>query len=325
MSLASTKRLLLAAVVLALIFACASGREARRERFVQRRVASADTATRRTLVHDGLTRRYVVRAPAGVSKGSAPLPLVLVLHGGGGNATNAEQMTGFTRLVERERIIVVYPDGTAARDGVPLLTWNAEHCCGPAMQRRVDDVGFISSLLDELSRTFPVDASRIYVTGMSNGAMMAHRIGRELAPRIAAIAPVVGAIFGTERTPSSAVSALMINGLLDKSIPPDGGLSQGRGASQWDGTPMRPQIDQATYWASANGCATTPRQETRDGVIVTRFECPAGRRVELQQLRDNGHAWPGGARGSRVGDVPSTAMNATEVMWDFFKSVQKRD
>jgi len=71
------------------------------------------------------------------------------------------------------------------------------------MRRNVHDVGFVAALLDELRRTLPVDASRIYVTGMSNGAMMSHRLGRELATRIAAIAPVVGAVFGDERAPAS--------------------------------------------------------------------------------------------------------------------------
>ena len=320
----SARSLLLTAVVLLAIAACASRRQARRERFIARRIESADTAPRRMLVHDGLTRRYVVRAPAGTSRTSAPLPLVLVLHGGGGNATNAEQMTGFTRLVEREHIIVVYPDGIEAREGAPLETWNAGHCCGPAMQRKVDDVGFIAALLDELQRELPVDASRIYVTGMSNGAMMSHRIGRELAPRIAAIAPVVGTVFGDERTPSSPVSALMINGLLDRNIPADGGLSGGLGASTWDGTPMLPYIAQGTFWAAANGCSPAPTRAVQGTVTVSRYGCPDGRRVEVQQVSDNGHAWPGGARIGRVGDVPSTAMRATEVMWAFFASVRKR-
>ena len=136
-------------------------------------------------------------------------------------------MTGFTRKVEPERILVVYPEGSGRFKTRPL-TWNVGHCCGHALEKRVDDVGFISALIDKLSAQYPVDPARIYVTGMSDGAMMSHRIGNELSPRIAAIAPVVGALFGDEAPPTRAVSALMINGLLDKSVPPQGGPTGGR-------------------------------------------------------------------------------------------------
>ncbi|MEQ1690190.1 MAG: PHB depolymerase family esterase [Gemmatimonas sp.] len=273
--------------------------------------------------HNGISRSYVVRAPRGLTRSSAAVPVVFVLHGGGGNAENAEKMTGFTALVERERLIVVYPEGTSRRARVRLLTWNAGHCCGFAMENRVDDVGFIGALLDTLGATYPVDASRIYVTGMSNGAMMSHRLGRELSPRIAAIAPVVGALFGDERPPEQPVSAIMINGLLDKSVPAEGGLTGGRAASQWDGVPTSPNMQQGAYWAKANDCATAPTKKEQGAVILSRYECPSGRRVELHQVKDNGHAWPSGERGSRLGDKPSTSLDATEVIWAFFKSVRK--
>ena len=85
-------------------------------------------------------------------------------------------MTGFTRKVEPERILVVYPEGTGRFKTRPL-TWNVGHCCGHALEKRVDDVGFISALIDKLSAPYPVDPARIYVTGTSNGAMMSRRIG----------------------------------------------------------------------------------------------------------------------------------------------------
>ncbi len=272
--------------------------------------------------HGGIERTYVVRAPRELPPGTA-LPVVLVLHGGGGNAANAEKMTGFTALVDRERVLVVYPEGTARRARIRLLTWNAGHCCGSAMERRIDDVGFISALLDTLATRYPIDPARIYATGMSNGAMMSHRLGRELSHRIAAIAPVVGAVFGDEAAPTTPVSAMMINGLLDKSVPASGGLTGGRAANAWDGTPTRPNIDQGTFWARGNGCQPTPERQERGTIIVWRYSCPEGRRVELHQLKDNGHAWPGGERGSRLGDRPSSTMNATEVIWAFFASTRK--
>jgi polyhydroxybutyrate depolymerase len=279
---------------------------------------------RQSFMHNGTLRGYVVRAPNGARSAGARLPVVLVLHGGGGNADNAERMTGFTQLVEREHIMVVYPEGTSARAFVRLLTWNAGHCCGYAMENRIDDVGFIDALLDTLAARYPVDTARIFVTGMSNGAMMSHRLGRELSHRIAGIAPVVGALFGDELPPSQPVSAIMINGLLDKSVPADGGATGGRSANAWDGVPTAANIAQGTYWARADGCAATPTVQERATSVTRRWECPAGRRVELHQLKDQGHAWPSGQRGSRLGDKPSTSMDATEVIWAFFASVRKQ-
>jgi polyhydroxybutyrate depolymerase len=269
-------------------------------------------AGRHTLVHDGATRSYVVRMP---ERASGRLPLVLVLHGGGGNAANAEQMTGFTAKGRDEGFIVVYPEGSSRmRD--KLLTWNARHCCAYAMKQNVDDVGFIDALLDELIAKYPVDTRRIYVTGMSNGGMMAHRLGIELAHRIAAIAPVVATIFGDERPASAPVSALRINGALVEQVPPAGGAPGGRGGRAWDGTPAKPAFAQFHYWSDVNRCGRAAENDSRKW---THWRTACGRNaVELYLIKDNGHAWPGGEPGSSRGDTPSEAMNATDVIWRFF-------
>jgi polyhydroxybutyrate depolymerase len=270
---------------------------------------------RQTLTHDGRARSYVLRLPPSLGRG-APVPLVLVLHGGGGNASNAERMTGFTPLAGAEGFIVAYPEGTA-RGRAPMLTWNAGHCCGYAMQNRVDDVGFLAALIDHLGRRYPIDPKRVYLTGMSNGAMMAHRAGIELSDRVAAIAPVAGAVFGDEPAPRARVSALMINGMQDRAVPYDGGAPGGRFADTWDGSPVRPALDQARFWAGPNGCAPPATRETAAYTHV-RYACTEAVGVELYGVRDQGHAWPGGARGSRLGDVPTRSLDASRVIWTFF-------
>jgi polyhydroxybutyrate depolymerase len=232
-------------------------------------------------------------------------------------------MTGFTAKASSEGFIVVYPEGTA-RGRIPLLTWDAGHCCGYAMDEQVDDVGFLGALIDTLSSRYPVDPGRIYVTGMSNGAMMSHRVARERPDRVAAIAPVVGALFGDETTHRPGVSALMINGMLDNSVPYEGGMSGGRFTGSWDGTPVRPAAYQATFWANANGCDPSATVMEAERYIHLRHECPSSIAVELYAVKDNGHAWPGGQRGSAAGDVPSNALNATDVIWAFFASHPKR-
>lgn len=274
---------------------------------------------RHTLTHGGARRRYVLRSPSRAAGDTSRLPVVLMLHGGGGNAANAEQMSGLTALGQRERFIVVYPEGSS-RFRAALLTWNAGHCCGYAMERRVDDVGFINALLDTLIVRHHADPARIYVTGMSNGAMMSHRLGIALAPRIAAIAPVVGALFGDETPPRAPVSAFIINGALDRSVPVDGGVPGGPFANAWDGTHPAPAVQQGEFWARANGCESGPDVRNEGAITIRRYRCPAGLGVEMRIVQDGGHSWPGGRPGSRRGDVPSTSMQASEAMWAFFKA-----
>ena len=275
-------------------------------------------ASRQTLMHDGIERTYEVRVPQMKEKHDGLLPLVLVLHGGGGNGTNAEKMTGFTGKAMKEGFLVVYPEGTGRFN--KLLTWNAGHCCGYAMEKNVDDTGFINALLDRLLKDYPVDPRRIYVTGLSNGGMMTHRLGIELSARLAAIAPVIATIFGDERKPTHPVPALMINGMLDQSVPWQGGSPGGRFPAAWDGTPAKPALEQASFWAKANACEGSPDRQDRGSFIVSQYSCPAGRDVVLYLIKDNGHAWPGGQPGSRRGDKPSTSISATDVIWAFFKA-----
>jgi polyhydroxybutyrate depolymerase len=285
-------------------------------------MAGSPSGGRLALAYQGQQRAYVVRLPPGPRAADERLPLVLVLHGGGGDAAIAEKTTGFTAKAQREGFIVVYPEGTG-RLANHLLTWNAGHCCGQAMQGGVDDVGFIRALLARLVADYPVDERRIYATGMSNGGMMAHRLGRELGDRLAAIAPVVATLFGDERKPAQPVSALMINGALDASVPLEGGRPGGRFPDSWDGTPALPSAAQGRFWAAANGCAATPESSSLGPVQRSRYRCPAGREVQWLLVADNGHAWPGGVAGSRLGDPPSTSLDATDEIWAFFKAHPK--
>lgn len=282
---------------------------------------AAPAADLQSLDYEGRTRTFLLRLPPQAGAGDR-LPLVLVLHGGAGNAANAERMTGFTALGMSEGFIVAYPQGTA-RGRLLMLTWNSGHCCGYAMESRVDDVGFLRHLIAEISRRHPVDRDRVFVTGMSNGAMMSHRVGIELGETIAAIAPVVGGLFGDEPKPRAPVSALMINGMLDRSVPYEGGSAGGRFAASWDGVPVEKAIEQAEFWAASNSC-TNPVSTESAAYIHVSYTCPNGAGVEFYGMKNDGHAWPGGERGSRSGDAPTRDLQATRVIWDFFAAHPKK-
>lgn len=95
------------------------------------------------------------------------------------------------RLADRESFIAVYPNGNG-RFGKRLLTWNAGTCCAYLVINNVDDVGFVRALVATLAEKVPIDRRRVYATGLSNGAMMSHRLAAEAADLIAAVAPVAG-------------------------------------------------------------------------------------------------------------------------------------
>lgn len=287
--------------------------------------SSVAQAEERTLVHNGLDRDYIIDKPQNVTAG-AKLPVIIVLHGGGGNGEYAKRMSDFTELAVPRGVIVVYPTGSGKFTRMKKLkTWNAEHCCGYAMENDIDDIGFIGALIDGLVAHDNADPKRIYVTGMSNGAMMTHRLGIALSDKIAAIAPVAGGMFGDEQKPAYPVSALMVNGKLDEFVPLGGGLSGGRFPDAWDGTPLKPATYQGTFWAAANGCNSVSQtvQEAGDALTVERYQCPDGREVESIIVNDGGHAWPGGVKGTRKGDKPSQSLDATKAIFEFFMHQSK--
>ncbi len=278
------------------------------------------------LEHRGRVRTYSVYIPSHLAE--AKVPAVLVLHGGGGNGKQVMRMTGFHLKAEQEGFIAVFPDGTASLQD-RFLVWNAGHCCASAMRQGVDDVGFIRDLIQSLVRDYPVDPERIFVTGISNGAMMAHRLGRELSDLIAAIAPVAGGMFGDEKQPARPVSALLINGGQDTLVPVAGGkssLDRKRIFKAFD-APLAPASFAVHYWTGADGCASGPVQEgdVDRRVAVDRYEgCREQTEVVFTLVEEIGHAWPGGAGGRRENDGSASTLDATTAIWDFFKGKRKQ-
>lgn len=286
--------------------------------------------TDETLQHDGRARRFLVHD---FSAGN-PAAVVIVLHGGGGHPENAVNMSQMDAVAARERFIAVYPGGTGGMPGGRLLTWNAGHCCAYALENHVDDVGFIREMIDALIVSGRADPKRIYVTGMSNGAMMTHVLARELPGRIAAIAPIVGALFGDEPPPKGPVAAVIFVGQLDQTVPAAGGPLGGaerRGftanlSRKPENHDVAPDIAQADYWAKANGCSAPMEAADESGKIVEiRWDqCTSGRPVHFYRVAENGHAWPGGKAGRAEADQPTQKMNASEIMWRFFSANPKK-
>jgi polyhydroxybutyrate depolymerase len=283
----------------------------------------AATMVTASIAVGGLDRSYVVHLPNGRAPTQAA-PLVLVFHGGGGNAANAARMSGMDAKADKEGFIAVYPNGTGARPNAILLTWNAGRCCGPALDNNVDDVGFVRALVDAVARDYPVDRKRIYATGLSNGGMLAYRVGCELGDVVAAIAPVAGALNVDGCKTGPPVSIIAFHGMDDKHVRFEGGTplaSVERHKRTDNGVQFAIDI-----WKTRDECEPKPVKERTGSVIHTSFTCAQGAAVELYAIEGQGHAWPGGQKGIRFGNVdsPTTEISATDLMWDFFVRHPKR-
>ncbi len=252
----------------------------------------------------GRERLALIHLPP-ASVGSRPLPLVLVLHGGGENAEMAQRNTAFSARADKLGFIVAYPNGTGAqrRRG---LTWNAGDCCGYARQNGVDDVAFLRALIARLRRNLRIDPLRIYAAGFGNGGMMAHRLACEASEEVAAVAVVGGALLARCQ-PAQPVSVVIIHGAKDPWVPFGGGKV---------GNQTFPAVaDAVAFWVTHNG-AQVPRRTERGSVVLETF--PDGRKgTEVMQitLKEGTHAWP-------AGEPP--AFSATGAILDFFAAHPKQ-
>ena len=278
------------------------------------------------------SRRYIVHVPPQGSEGRA-LAVVLSFHGGGGTGRGMRDYARSDGLADREGFLVVYPDGTG-RWGRRLLTWNAGTCCGYAHDNHVDDVAFVRALLDHLARRTPVDARRIYATGLSNGAMMAYRLAAEAGDRIAAIAPVAGGLVVDSIRSPRPVPILHIHSVDDPRALYGGGL--GPPFPFTNARVMHPKVDSViARWVAFDRCpppAIPAVGETLHGRpgsataahTATPYSygpCADGSEVVLWKLTGAGHVWPGGnvqPWQEYVG--PATdVIDANAEMWRFFQ------
>ncbi len=265
-----------------------------------------------TIAVGALQRTYTLRLPS-TYDGSTPLPLIIAMHGGFGSGTQLETQCGLTAKAEAEGFAVVYPDGYPSP--INIRTWNAGGCCGYAMNSDIDDVGFISALLDTLIASYAIDTQRIYATGMSNGGFMSYRLACELSERIAAIAPVSASMTIAVCEPARSVPVLAMHSYLDTSVPYLGGV--GDGVSDHYNSP---QDSVATAFALHANCAVLNDtiQDDAELTVVRWHQCDCQQEMLLYMTRDGGHSWPGGTQTTGFADPPSQVIVATDLLWDFF-------
>jgi polyhydroxybutyrate depolymerase len=233
--------------------------------------------------------------------------LVFVLHGVFGNGFDMESSTGFDAQADRLGWIVAYPNGVL--DG-----WDA-FGSGPSwgLHPGADDVAFIAATIDRLESTAGIDPDRVYVTGLSRGAMMSYRLGCELSARVAAIAPVSGNMAtadGSAQVPCNLdrpVSVLAIHGTADGMIPIAGGKTD---------ILFSPFADVIARWRALDACAGRQAVAIDGASTTTSWTCGNGSTVAMRVVTGGWHAWP--VRSSSPAPSNPDDFDASRLIADFF-------
>jgi len=247
--------------------------------------------------------------------------LIVALHGVTPSIASFRRQTDLDAAADREGFAVLYPLGIRR---LGLLTWNAGPCCGWAAWRGVDDVGFILRSLDDALTRAPIDPSRVYLTGLSNGAMMAYRLAAAAPDRFAALAAVAGTLGVIPRPDSPALPILHIQSVDDPLLPYGG---------RWTLFGRFPGVEEMLQpWLALAGCSTRPqvsrhlehRSESGHEELAIRKSwepCRAGVQIIAWQLSGPGHVWPGGQPPPALYWLthgPTRLIDANLEIWRFF-------
>ena len=262
------------------------------------------------MMHDGIQRSYRVYEPA-IYDGSEAVPLIINLHGYTSNAFEQEVYGDFRPIADTANFILIHPDGTLDASGTTF--WNAFG----SPSETVDDIGFISALIDTIASDFNIDLNRVYSTGMSNGGFMSYRLACELSHRITAIASVTGAMLNPafiSCNPVHPTPIMEVHGTADPTVPYLGsggvlGVEAG-----------------IAHWVDFNNCNMTavqtaiPNVDLTDGCTADHFVYSggdAGSSVELYRINGGGHTWPGSNPLISIG-VTNRDFSASKEIWRFF-------
>ena len=281
-------------------------------------------------VFDGRERSWLVYAPATLQR---PAPVVFLLPGSGQDAEALRLFTGyqFDRLADRDGALLVYAEAWA-EGGAVGPEWNEcrKNTPLPAHTENVDDVGFVLWLLERIAGEYPIDRSRVYAAGVSDGGQMSYRLATEQPEIFDAVASVVAQQAAPTNSncmdPRGPISVLVMNGTADPIIPYEGGTASFYGfGSAGEVQSMEGTL---TWWKRVNGIEDAGRSEDLpdldpdDGSTVRRetFASATGERVVAVHVIGGGHSFPGGYRGAPtflLGNTNRDIDGAAEI-WRFF-------
>ena len=260
-----------------------------------------------TISYQGLSRSYTVVRPEPATQDA---PVLILMHARGITAQTMGNLARAGRLAQQYGVWVFLPQGENN-------SWNED----PSSYNAVDDVGFISRLIDVAVGTYGLDGNRVYAAGYSSGGFMAERLACQLSSKIAGFVAVAATLrdslaTASECAPTHDMPAAFIDGTSDLVVP-------------YQGEPTVESAAAATaFWAVKNGCnatamqTTTLSQQVKDGttVALTRFtQCPTDSAVSLYTINGGGHTWPDSPYSAYTAFLGATSQNldATIALWQF--------
>jgi len=279
------------------------------------------------IFHDGIERTFLLYVPSSYDENKS-YPLLILLHGGGGTGESMVKLTrgGFNTLAEKEDFIIAYPDGIENHwnDGRGLTQYRAH-------RENIDDVSFISDLIDHLDKALSIDDTRVYAAGISNGGMMAQRLACEMTGKIAAIGVIASAMSENLHSfckPSQPIPVLLISGTEDPLVPFEGG-EVGLFAKNYGA--VLSVAETKEFWVENNGCSPNPQTsyepdvDPADGTKVKKEfyrGCSEDAEVILYVIEGGGHTWPGGQQYLPEKIIGRTCrdVDANAVLLDFLKN-----
>lgn len=276
------------------------------------------------LIHDGSTRLYDVFLPSSYDSNN-DLPVVIMLHGGGGNKDMVQSFTQLNPVANAQDYIAVYPQGLEPL-AIGGFSW-ADGRGTAADNAGVDDVGFIQSLINQLKSDHNVDDQRIYIAGFSNGGFMAQTLACEIPEEFAAAA-ALGCSLGVQQsadcTTDEATPMMYVVGTADPEIPYNGGTMTNPGVEPIIGVEAAVQ-----FWVDKNGCDDTPEitnlpdtvtDDNSTVELLTYDNCDCDSDVHFYKIINGGHTWPGNEIASIEPQLGETNedINAGLRMLDFF-------
>jgi polyhydroxybutyrate depolymerase len=269
---------------------------------------------------DGRLRSYLLFAPSTINS-MKPAPLVIALHGGLGSAAQFEANSGLSEFAESNGFYVVYPNGISAIENQAILqTWNAGDCCGPAVQKNVNDIVFIESLIKHLKNSLSIDKRRVFVIGHSNGGMLAFKLACELSDEISGIGVQSASLGINQCQPTFPVSVVHIHGTSDNNFPIDGGVGSGIA-----GVPFRSARFAVDSLATSNKCEASPEtskiKENADLAIYSWKKCASNVGIRYIIVDGASHAWMGHPAQSNFANsyvgVPYEKLDSTKAILSF--------
>jgi polyhydroxybutyrate depolymerase len=275
----------------------------------------------RTIVSDGLARSYDLHVPPAWSSGAA-LPLVLAFHGAQSSPAGLRSASGLDPAADELGVVVAYP--AAARGD-----WNTEclECGSDAVLDEIDDLEFVMDLIDQLEADVGIDTRRVYVIGISNGALFVHYLACAAQRSVTAVASVAATLIAPVHIPSCdgarPVPIAFFLGSDDTFFPPEGRLA-GNEIVHVRLLSIEESVD---TWVERDGCSGAADSEALpdvhdDGTTVRRdrySDCASGAEVVYYAIEGGGHTWPGSPlpSGGLVGRT-SREISASETALRFF-------